>query len=791
MTTTFVPWELRNYSHSYWLNGWRKHPNDSSADLLCFETGHYGLIFDTKDLTQVNFAIFSEEEVLNYVDVLDINKKNKRMGNLNENSLLIQLTYNGRVYRATTCLAGNDKAVNRLGNVRLWEAGKIAQYYEIMGLSFLDDSNNKLEHCTANLDVYVWPETFSLCLKLSTNKNNIFVDQAEVMLKFQDYSQKMKIKLSEKESNVTLFCNISQLSFQNEIKMKMTASKIPQRVLSYDKRYCAYVCEVNNFKRDFKVGYTDIRQNDRFHISIENLSDKIYHVPFYFYLKHPANITGLVPMIKRSGIGLLQGQSGIPIQLSKNWHYPPEPYLRGYALIPANPDGFSDYVLDVYYGFYGDMPSASHANLSLVGWRNDNAANGRWEQLAIGCFGETFCIDAEMSATDQIITDVRGLMIRKGKDGKMWGWTNGGWGGDWLVARIPGIAKMFVNEVKVAYISHGPCLTDVRYSGYYGQDKLINFFATVRTLRTDDYARTFHTLHYEFHGEALFYETPGGSCFFRMGGRRNTVVPTIVIGNRDGSIAEYHTKDFINKKKQSTFLNGKVDLTGPSPWFIAYPRMQLLKEKEEMGLGWKALIIRSYEANIGKQCYENPTVAFYIREKFKDYLNIDTLLQTPNGIKTLNKGDSVKLDVEWVVLPHLVDDYYGANELFRSHLTQFPDSWKSILREAKGNDFNVQVDGGSILNKYPLIILCSPNEKIIRVDIESFGDTIVGALPIRFDGLDSRDYKLYYLNKNNNHIRLDGLCQLDYMHQNTSQGTYSLSFNIHEKNYHKTWFLKI
>ena len=80
----------------------------------------------------------------------------------------------------------------------------------------------------------------------------------------------------------------------------------------------------------------------------------------------------------------------ILVQLSKNWHYEPMlDYGRFYFLLPitkSSPkrDGedWLTYHLKLYYGFMGDIPIASHANLSLVGY-TDNC--GRWEQLAIGC----------------------------------------------------------------------------------------------------------------------------------------------------------------------------------------------------------------------------------------------------------------------------------------------------------------------------------------------------------------------------------------------------------------------
>ena len=60
--------------------------------------------------------------------------------------------------------------------------------------------------------------------------------------------------------------------------------------------------------------------------------------------------------------------TGIPIQLSKNWHadWMP-PYGRFYTLLPAKALAASKYHIRCCYGFWGTLPAASHANLSLVG----------------------------------------------------------------------------------------------------------------------------------------------------------------------------------------------------------------------------------------------------------------------------------------------------------------------------------------------------------------------------------------------------------------------------------------
>ena len=118
-----------------------------------------------------------------------------------------------------------------------------------------------------------------------------------------------------------------------------------------------------------------------------------------------------------------------------------------------------------------------------------------------------------MSLVDVAITDVRMLMARAGLNGRKWGWTNAGWGGDWLHARDEQEKKHYFSEMKTAYLSHGPCLTEVQYDGKYGSEREVDVKATVRTTRSDDYARTFQQLRYVFDATNSFEK----GWLFKMG----------------------------------------------------------------------------------------------------------------------------------------------------------------------------------------------------------------------------------------------------------------------------------
>ena len=101
-------------------------------------------------------------------------------------------------------------------------------------------------------------------------------------------------------------------------------------------------------------------------------------------------------------------------------------------------------------------------------------------------------------------------------------------------------------------------------------------------------------------------------------------------------------------------------------------------------------------------------------------------------------------------------------------------SWKTVHREAAGNDLGLTVDGGHVLHHYPVII--EATGPVVTVDIEGG----VGAVPIRFDGLSDRGYTLYEVvdgieSKLDQSVRGNDFWQTDY---DGGSGTYSLTYNL-------------
>ena len=155
--------------------------------------------------------------------------------------------------------------------------------------------------------------------------------------------------------------------------------------------------------------------------------------------------------------------------------------------------------------------------------------------------------------------------------------------------------------------------------------------------------------------------------------------------------------------------------------------------------------------------------------------DLDLLLLAPAEVGAWQPGDQVEMDLEWITLPRVADDYYGPNETFRQHLAAHPSSWETTYREAAGNDLKVVVRGGAVVERYPLVV--HAREPRVQVDIGGG----VGYVPIRFEGLaTANDYTLYEevdgkLRRLDQSVHGNDFWQADY---DAASQTYSLTYNL-------------
>ena len=136
-----LPLSIRDYTFGYWLNGLRKHKEDGSRDILCIETGHYGLSLDVAELSKARFGLF--EQPLDYSAALVAG--DARMRSLAAADLKIEIENDGKTYRAVRSKAAMERLHERkMLSARLWESARYAQHFDLLGLEFVDDNGVKL-----------------------------------------------------------------------------------------------------------------------------------------------------------------------------------------------------------------------------------------------------------------------------------------------------------------------------------------------------------------------------------------------------------------------------------------------------------------------------------------------------------------------------------------------------------------------------------------------------------------------------------------------------------------------
>ena len=524
----------------------------------------------------------------------------------------------------------------------------------------------------------------------------------------------------------------------NSLTLRVLASGNQTVPTAFDSKFHCFLARANfsrslpqadRLKRSAKNEKKGLANYDDFVIEVENSSASPRQLPFLLELISPTSVTGMVAMLcEPDGT-----PTGLPVQVSKNWHYAPlGHYLRAYTLLPAAP-GKTSYLLRVAYGFYGTLPTASLGQLSLVGW--GDSTNGRWDQWAIGSWGETICMNPELSASTYPITDIRALFTRDGKDGKLWQWSDAGWGADWLSVKDASGKKLTTARMKTSYLSHGPCLPEIAYHGAYGTNGEVDLAVEASTPRTDDHSKVFLRLRYDFRAELSAKD----SWLFRLGSGR-VFSPKIAFGNRQGLTRELDAPQGL---QAGDSVLDPLTLTGPAPWWLGFPGSKMPSTPS----GSRGLVIRSYRSSFGGKSFDTPTISLFVGATGRfvrtehGYENIpgnsespchvDAAIVPPPEMEKFLPGDHVEMELELDVVPAEADDYYGPNEEFRNHLAENPASWKTFHRAASGNDIQVEVQGGKVLQKFPLVIQADPGATAIRLKIEGG----VGAVPVRFQGL--------------------------------------------------------
>ena len=275
-------------------------------------------------------------------------------------------------------------------------------------------------------------------------------------------------------------------------------------------------------------------------------------------VRHGAPITGISAVLR----DVDGNPTGIPVQLSKNWHNRPEggtyggAWFHGFSHVRLAPKATVELELTIAYAHWGGVAAASHAQLCLIGW----GSNQLWDQSALGAWGESICYEPDQAQAHVAILDVRPVMVRSMNRNLPWNWTHNVGGGDFFRLFDSGGNRVFPVRMRTAYLRQGPCLTEVTYAGH--TTTAIEHSATVSLARTDDVVRGIYRLRMDVK-EALDFSRfvifqIGADTYSYTGERK------MALGSETGVLREWDTQWGGDR-----YRTDPIECTGRVPWGLA------------------------------------------------------------------------------------------------------------------------------------------------------------------------------------------------------------------------------
>jgi hypothetical protein len=434
-------------------------------------------------------------------------------------------------------------------------------------------------------------------------------------------------------------------------------------------------------------------------LHLQNLSDEEQPVRLLFDKTQDLPITGMSAILRdRNGF-----PTGIPVQLSKNWHRSEQrrlvyegPWFHGFTFLRLPPRADMELELALIGAHWGGVAAASHAQLCLVGW----GSNQLWDQTALGSWGENFCFEADRAQATALVCDVRPLMVHAMNSDvpTQWNWTNNVGGGD--AFRLFARDGSYVRPVrmKTAYLRQGPCLTDVRYCGTLADGAIAHSLATT-LYRTDDMARCIYRLRLDVSRPveySRFVILQIGADTYGYTAERK-----MAVGNEEGLLRQWATEWGGNQYRTTPAL-----LAGRVPWVSLHEAVS--RDTSKSG-AWanRGLVIRSWQARLGgKDC--GPWFAEHgVSVGGADTSTADIV--PPADATRLEPGDFVEAVIEHIVVPQFARDYYGPNENLRQALARDENTWRMVYREAVGNDLEVTASLGQVERARPVVVRAEEN----------------------------------------------------------------------------------
>ena len=461
---------------------------------------------------------------------------------------------------------------------------------------------------------------------------------------------------------------------------------------------------------------------------------------------------------------------GVPVQISKNWHeVEADPrYWYHFYSTPLLPEGGThDLEFTIAKAKWGETFTASHAQLSLIGW----GVNQQWDESALGCWGESITYDPDMTLNRSMLDDVRPFLVQSAN---LYNWTGNVGGGDFLTYWPSGAARDRLGRLRTLYAAGGPNLTDVSYAGITSDGKIE---ASIRTRlgRTDDMVRALYDLEYTFH-ESVTYDRLG---LFQIAADNysDNLFSRLAYGNAAGVVVDAAASPTGSVGYASNAERG-IALQGEAPWVMLYANLRvggnLPEEFADIGF-----VIRDYELDLGGQVTTTPHINLIHTNNWVQYPQVGFELGLPFDplAPTVPAGTTLRATIEYLVPPAVKDRYYGpSGDLLAVPDTSFgaPELMRLLASE---NRTQVQVTVGNLDRTHPITVDTAPGR--LAADLQVTGG--FGHVPLVFRGLTRHDgWRLERLEANawtevDQSVEGNDFWQARY---DAPTGSYELTFNV-------------
>ncbi len=763
----------KNYTYLYFDNGYptrmvgrrsqdEAHQAARDNPDLVVQTGYYSLRLDCDDLALTGYDALAGSD---YITALT-----EDVTVFSPATLSLALTKDGRQY---TCVRGRIQDRTHQ-YVRLIESGQFVQRFDHLGLVF-SVGDRAVPDVTGRLEVTAWADRVVFKLDLTDVSG---VTQTSIELTSPSGKQHHSVAGSD-HALLALQPHLDQvvepwhaLTYVREATDVRTGEAMDVR---FDEDAYGLHIDVPSERVSYPA---DANRVDEYVIQLYNPGETSCNMPLVFDQVQPRAITGTVMTLCEEADAR---PTGLPVQISKNWHRDKDhptihqgAWLRGSTLVPMAAGQSKRFRLRVIYGYWGGAGAVSHAQLCVIGY----GGNWKWDESALGAWGESMTYDPTLHLGAAFIDDVRPAFTTS-MSGKTHGWTENVGGGDFLIYYDKTNRFRWAKRLKTAYRWTGPNVTEVLYSGITDDEK-IRFTYTTRSVRTNDYHRRFHAYTYTFLEDVT---TPKRLVFHQMAGDFYTG-PTFT---------RYYRGDGTGLLSSSTSDPGGNAYKGEP---IPFSNQWLAIDDETLSDGRtkarRGIISMTSTLN-GRD------LPLYLHTYGRSWGQPKTLfdMSSESVNRSYDSGDVVTGELAFILPPKRVDDYWGKDHEFKGRLDTYGDNpWQAVYDEYRQNiQLSVTAHHGTLLRAYPVEIQASLTNGDVLADL-TVNKGGIGHVPVILKGVPAGEQLEAQRYVDGDWVSLESV-DIDqnnyYQGYLDAEGTLDCAFNIDRPSFdlNEPWRLRI